>query len=468
MTASAAGSAVEVRVVDRIAEFVAGLNYSDLPATVVSTVVDAVTDALGCGLAGAREPLAGSIRRALDIVPATSGAADPVIGVDAQASWEAAAVYNGAVIHALDFDDTNHPAYAHPSSALVPVLLDAARREDADGELAVAAYVAGLELEARLGGTLNMAHYLEGWHPTGTFGTLAAAAAASVLYRLDVDQCRTALGIASSMASGVRANFGTMTKPLHAGLAARNGLQAARLAAAGLTASIDAVDGTFGYFDVFGTVDPGGALSFDTWTDLGREWATVSPYGLALKPFPSCGATHPAIEAALQATTDLRERAIAKVTVGTTPHSASVLIYSRPRTGLEGKFSMEYCVAAALTTGRVDLDSFTDAAVNDPRIHALIDAVEVVVDPTLSDNTEWGAQVEVQTVDGESIRHRVVLATGKRDRWPSVQDLELKFVSCAAPTLGEPQAHDAFTAIRELPQLATLRELGSVVRPTKR
>lgn len=426
-------------IVDRIAEFVASTGPDQVPAKAVPIVVDAVTDAVGVGLAGSREPLAGPLREVIG----TAGGAVPLLGGGTAGEGDAA-VFNGAVLHALDYDDTTHPAYAHPSSHLVPVLVSLGR--DLPGARVVAAYVVGLEIESRLGHALNMWHYLRGWHTTGTFGTLAATACAANLLGLDRRATTTAIALASSMAAGVRSNFGTMTKPLHAGLAARNGVLAARLAQRGFTAAPAAFEGTYGFLEVYGD----GARDERCWTTLGEEWEVLRPYGLALKPYPSCGATHCAIEAALTVRARLGGETVRRVRVGVNEHAQQILIYHDPVAPLEGKFCMEYCVAAALVTGAVNLDTFSPAALALPEVRALLPQVEVETDDEVRGNTEFGSLVEVETESGLRIRELVPLAKGKPDRWLATADLRAKFLDCATRVLDPAAARQAFDAVRGL------------------
>jgi 2-methylcitrate dehydratase PrpD len=243
-----------------------------------------------------------------------------------------------------------------------------------------------------------------------------------------------------------------MTKPLHAGLAARNALQAVRLASSGFTASDDALDGPLGFVETYSGLsreDASPRSSFaadprDCWMTLGEEWMTISPYGLALKPYPSCGATHPAIEAALLARAEVGDAEIEHVSVNTTENSSRILIYAEPTTGLEGKFSMQFCVAAALERGFVDLSTFSDASVRQNSTQLLLRSISVGVHPELRDNTEFAAEVTVRAAGGREVRRRVELAKGKRERWLTTVELRAKFRSCAEPVLGADQANEAF------------------------
>lgn len=431
-------------IATRVAEFVAGTAFTNLDPRAVRMVTDAITDAIGTGLAGSAEDLG---RILLDqLLGVADGAGADLIGVPQRANPADAALYNGAVIHALDYDDTAHPSYSHPSSHLVPVLLALGRRPGVDAARLLTGYVVGFELEGRLGRCLNMGHYLRGWHTTGTFGSLAAAAAAAGVLRLNPPQVETALGIAASGASGLRANFGTMTKPLHAGLAAQSGLRAALLAEAGFTASAEAFDGRFGFLDVYADGDRD-----DTgWDDLGSRWEILTEYGLALKPYPSCGATHPAIEAALTLHRRVGADGIGSVRVGVNAFTDDILIYPEPVLPLEGKFSMQYCVAAALLTGDVTLRAFTPERLGDPRVRELLPRIRMEVDDRVRDSSEFAAVVEVETTGGRRIDALVPLAEGKPGRWMSPDRLRGKFIDCAGAVLGSSGAERAFAAVQSL------------------
>lgn len=433
---------------DRIAGFVTALRFDDLPDRAVEVAVDAITDAVGVGLAGSREPLATPLLSTISPTPASRGV--PLLGTTRYAAPADAALYNGTVIHALDYDDLSHPAYAHPSAHLLPVLISLGGRAGVDGRDLITAYVAGLEVESRLGRCLNMGHYLHGWHTTGTFGTLASAAAAAMLLDLDATHTALAVGIAASSAAGLRANFGTMTKPLHAGLAARNAVLAGLLAEQGFTASPLALDGRYGFLDVY----QAGERDDTVWDDLGATWEITGRYGLAIKPYPSCGATHPAIEAALTVREGIGRRAIERIQVGCNRFGPQILIYDDPHEGLQGKFSMQYCVAAALATGQVGLDTFGAATLHDPAVRDLLHRVEVSVaaDSVVRDSSEFAASVTVTTDDGQTTEHTVPLAKGKPERWLDDAELRRKFVDCASRVLPRPRAEHGYALLQALPE----------------
>lgn len=441
----------------RVAGFAAAARFDDLSDAAVQRARDAITDAVGVALAGQREPIADVLRRA---VVCGDGPAFVFGGPDG-VSCASAALANGGIVHALDYDDTSHPAYSHPSAHIAPVLLALAAGRTVSGRDAIVAYAVGHEVEGKLARALTRGHYDHGWHSTGSIGAVSSAATAAVLLGLSERQTVTALGIGASMASGLRVAFGTMTKPLHAGLAARAGIEAALLATAGLTAAADGLGGRFGYLDVMGET---GTSAWERDGGLGDPWELDSPFGLALKPFPSCGSTHCGAEAAIRIHALLDGDAIARVRVGTNTMCEPVLVFHRPQTPLQGKFSMEYCVARGLLHGRLGLPDFTDAAIADPTTRALMERITLEVDDRVRDSSEHGAVVTVETAGGARHEELVELAAGKPARWPSRDERWRKFRECAAAA---PAAATSalFEALQGLP---AVRDVGAELLPTLR
>src|SRR5262249_1313447 len=297
---------------------------------------------------------------------------------------------------------------------LLAAALAAAEAETADGAALALAYIIGFEIDAALGLAVNPAHYTRGWHATSTIGTLGCAAAAARLLALDVTQTRHALGIAAWMASGLKENFGSMTKPYHAGHAAQSGVRAAQLAREGMTASDAALDGRQGHVAAFsGSTLP--AAAFDR---LGSRWELTAS-GIAVKPYPSCALTHSAIDALLE----LRARhridpaAVAAVEVGGSAVVPDVLRHARPTTGLERKFSMQYCAhaaAAASAGGAVGPADLEAGPVRDAATRDLMDRVSMVVDPTLPHDLEQHAwsRVRVRLTNGTVLESKPRGASG--------------------------------------------------------
>jgi 2-methylcitrate dehydratase PrpD len=420
----------------------------DFPALARERARDAITDCVGCILAGSREALAAPLAAALPGFDAPSKAAPALLmGSARYASPADAALYNGTLAHALDFDDTNHPAYAHPSAVLAPALFALAPLAVAGGRAIIDAYIVGFEFFGKLGRALNTQHYKRGWHTTGTFGALAAAAACARLLGLDETRATMALGIAASSASGLRASFGSMTKPLHAGQAARNGVLAALLAREGFTASAEAIEHRYGYAQVF---NDGIGHDPQPLAAMGRSLEILTEHGLALKPYPACGATHPGIEAAEQLHDALGGRAIRSVRAGVCEMAFAPLIHVMPHSPLEGKFSLHFCIAAALLHGKVSLDTFSDERIADPRIRELIGKITMELDARWKDDAEFATEVAVETEDGARLVRFVPLAQGKPARWFSAEQLRDKFFDCASVVVIGAPLEAAWQALRRL------------------
>jgi 2-methylcitrate dehydratase PrpD len=446
-----------IRPNDDIAAFATHLTTEDTPPEARRRAVDAITDCVGCSLAGSGTELA---KHVLNVIATTnaSGRTATLIGTKRRASAYDAALYNGAISHALDYDDISHPAYSHPSAVLVPAIFAAAEHTGSSGSDVVTAYIAGLETFGRLGRALNMQHYKNGWHATATFGSIAGAVAASMLFKLDEHAMRMAIGIAASASSGVRVNFGTMVKPLHAGYAARNGVFAALLAREGYTASEEALTGRFGFTSTF---NHGSDIDENALRPQNPALEIMTEYGIALKAFPSCAATHPAIEAALMLRRQLADRAltISRVIVGASEFAFEPLLYVKPETGLQGKFSMYYCVASALVHGKVDLGTFSDEAVGNAAVVALIPKITMEVDERVRHDREFAAIVAIETQQGERLEQPVHIAPGKPARWLTPAQLKEKFRDCCEYSNCSVKAAEAFAALQAIERASSLSDV---------
>jgi len=442
----------------RLSEFVLTTSLRDCPDAALAQTRRAALDTVGVMLAGATAPVARAVRavaRADGSVPLCT-----VLGTRLRASTAWAALANGAAGHAHDFDDTNFALLGHPSVPLLAAALASAEAETADGGAVTLAYIVGFEIDAALGLAVNPAHYTRGWHATSTIGTLGCAAAAARLLGLDLAQTRHALGIAASLASGLKENFGSMTKPFHAGHAAQNGVRAAQLAREGLTASDSALEGRQGYLAAFSGVGPE-AAALD---GLGRRWELTAS-GIAVKPYPSCALTHSAIDALVE----LRGRhridpvAVAAVEVGVNAVVPDVLRHARPANGLERKFSMQYCAAAALARGPLGLADFEDGPVADAATRHLMDRVRMVIDPTLPHELEQQAwtRVTVRLADGTTFEEKPRGASGHPSAPLTDAELRAKFLACAAPVIGAEAAEGVADQIAHLEDIPDIRALTS-------
>jgi 2-methylcitrate dehydratase PrpD len=443
----------------RLAEFAVKTRLEDCPREGLAQVRRAALDTLGVMLAGAAEPVARIVR---EVARVEGGAAlCTVVGTATKTSPTWAALANGAAGHAHDFDDTSFALMGHPSVPLLAALMAAGEADMADGATVALGYVIGFEIDAALGAVLNPAHYERGWHATATLGTLGCAAACARVLGLDLPQTRHALGIAASLASGVKENFGSMTKPFHAGHAARNGVLAATLAREGMTASEAALDGPQGYLGAAGERPDARALA-EALEGLGRRWHLVES-GVAVKPYPSCALTHSAVDALL----DLRQQHrfaaddVEAIEVGVGHVTPTVLIHAEPVTALQRKFSMPYCAAAAAAEGRLDIASFRDGDVESAAVRALMGRVRMVVDPALPDRLAQHAwsRVTVRLRGGAVLASPPRGARGHHDQPLSEAALREKFLACATAAIDRTEAEGVAAQIGHLEQIPDIRAL---------
>jgi len=353
---------------------VAALRYEDLPAQALHWARVGILDTVGVTLGGSGEAAAVLACQALD------GAAGPALrlGTRQRLGVLDAALVNGTAAHALDFDDSSNSMGGHPSAPLVSALLPLAEQMNSSGRDFVTAYAAGFEVQTKLGLAVNLHHYRKGWHPTATLGGFGAAAACARLMGLDGAATATALALAASFASGLKANFGTMAKPLHVGHCARNGLYAARLAQLGYTANAAAVfEHTQGFLDVFN--GPGTYAVDKAMAAWAAPYDLIEP-GIAVKQYACCGSTHPAIDAMLALVREHRPAAGGVERIDVAIHSRRLAHTNRPqpRSALDAKFSLQYVLARALVDGRVAPGDFEDPAWRDPRVAAVLARVRAV------------------------------------------------------------------------------------------
>src|SRR5262245_36192683 len=312
---------------------------------------------------------------------------------------------------------------------------------------------------------MNPRHYQRGWHCTSTIGTIGAAAAACRLFGLNAGLTAHALAIAASEASGFKENFGSMVKPLHAGLAARNGVLAATLARAGLAASARALEGPQGFLAAMDS-ERGSVTDADV-AGLGTRWEIVET-GITVKLYPSCAGTHPTLDAVL----DLRRREgftadqVDAVEIDVDSITPTVLIYDRPGSALEGKFSMPFCVAAAIVDGRVGIDTFEPARLIDATIAALMSRVHMHVNPAFDGTAPplTQANVTIRLRDGRVFTQRANGARGYPERPASDQELDEKFLGCAKRVLTAGTAQDALSMIRDIGNIDAVSDLTRVLR----
>jgi 2-methylcitrate dehydratase PrpD len=437
-----------------LAHFASTLQFGNIPAQAVAIAKTGFVDCVATMLAGSKELVAQVLMNAIGDARGESSVLFNGSGMHpANAAW-----INGTAAHALDYDDA--ALRGHPSAVLVPAILAECQALNRTGADAIQAYVAGYEVWAELAHRDSDHHHNKGWHPTGIFGSIAAAAACASLHRLTPEQTANALAIAASRSGGIMANFGSMTKPFHAGSASHAGVVAARVASLNMTGSPDALEHPQGFLSA---VSPNGVVDKQTSVHANRALHLLH-YGLNLKKYPMCYCTHRPIDAMI----GLRKKhqwageQIKKIIVSLSARNATVLRNHRPKSGLEGKFSIEFAMAAAVVAAKVGLTEVTDDFVLMPQVQALIPRVVVLICDEQDPESGYAPYdyVIVQLADGTEIRsenvrdargaHCIPLTTNERFE---------KFADCAK-VAGLESAPELFTLLEGLERVADLTPLG--------
>lgn len=440
----------------KIADFVAGTSYEDIPPKAIEVAKPAILDCVGVALAGSKEA-SGRICAQMAREERVNGEAT-VFGQGFKSSALMAAFANGTAAHALDYD---HSFYlmGQPTAGLTPAILPMAETLGTNGRDLLAAYVVGFEVTTKLASSMPDHSNQGGWHSTGTLGTLGATVACAKLLRLEPDRVQMALGIASSMASGMVWNFGTMTKPLHAGLAARNGVLAAKLAKNGFTGNPVVLEGPKGFYDNYSRDLP---YDLSPLNSLGSSFE-LGENGIKIKPYPCGGLTHSAIDAVLEmrAQHHLTSEMIESINVGVTQHTFDRIIYRIPETGLQGKFSMAYILARAVIDGKVVLDTFTDKAIRDPSVLRLAEKIHMALEPEMKESSEGSrpCKVVIRLKDGRTLSRQVDHPKGSPEVPLTTQELRAKFMECALRALNEEAANKALDYLENLEAMEDLEPL---------
>jgi 2-methylcitrate dehydratase PrpD len=435
---TAASSAMaEHKITAEAASFVATVTYEDLPPELVELGKMHILDALGLAVAGQRAETGPVVQQYLDDLGVLKGSSS-VLGTNLKAPPRFAAFANGVAIHADDFDDTQlavakdrvYGLLTHPTVTAVPAALAMAEALGKSGRDFMLAYHVGLEVETKICEAIAPRSYESGFHSTGFCGVFGSAAAAGKMRGFDPRTLRNVFGIAGAQASGLRENFGTMTKPFQAGHAAECGVTAADLAALGWTAAENILEAKRGFFMAYG----GGWNAQATEGKFGKPWSLLTP-GVSIKPFPTGSLTHPAMDAMLELIETHRIEAadVAQVRVGTNRQMLNTLIHHHPKTGLQGKFSMEYCMAVLLVRRRAALREFEDDVVKLPELQAMLERVEFYNNPQAdaAGADKMRSYVEVRLKDGQVFSAQNDFARGSPQKPMSFDDAVQKFRGCA-------------------------------------
>ena len=447
-------------VTAKIAQFVVSAKYENLPPKAIETAKVAVRDCLGVALAGSKEEdakIAAEIARQEEAKEETT-----VIGQGFKSSALNAALANGTAAHAMDFDHS-FTLMGQPTSPIIPATFALGEALGASGRQIIEAYAAGYEVTAKIVHSLRDSEH-DGWHAPSTVGVFGAAAACAKLLGLNASQVEMALGMSASMAGGIVANFGTMTKPLHAGLGARNGVLAAKLAAGGYTANGKAIESGFGFYKV---LHQGAPIDEKPIEELGQSYALLSD-GIRIKPYPCGGLTHQVIDSILEfrAKNGLTPEMVERVDVDVVKHTFERIVFKVPQTSIQGKFCMPYLVARALIDGEVSLHAFTDAAVRDRNVLKLAERVQMNLDNNLKKTDPGGrpCRVTVRLKDGKVLTREAQHSRGSSEFPMSEDELRGKFTQCARETLSADAAERALAQIEGLEKVENVRSLTEILR----
>lgn len=445
-----------LKLTRQAAEFAASAVFSDLPSKCIEATRVGIADCVGVMLAGADEE---AVKIVASLVPAVEGPGSAIeIPSGRRLQAADAALVNGAAAHVLDYDDV--ALSGHPSAVLVPAVLAEGQALGSSGSDVVTAYAVGYEIWALLEALEPGAYHERGFHPTAVFGTIAAAAACARLRKLDQEQATNAIAIGASMASGLVANFGTMTKCFHAGRAAQSGVTAARMAARGFTAAADVLEHQTGFMRAHSPSARPDLNRADA--ALGRPWR-MPDSGINVKRYPTCYGTHRAIDAMLDLVleNDLKPNDIAEIRVRTGVTQRLMLRNSHPATGLEAKFSMQFAMAAPLVARQVGLSELTDEFVRRPEVRALFDRVTIsTTDEKAELDFAPDDRVSVVLTDGRVIEHApVAKAKGSWTRPLSREELIQKFMDCAGRQFDAARSAALFEQLWRIHELRSVNEL---------
>jgi len=429
-----------------LAKFIVQTDKSDIPGVVYEHAKVAFLDWLGVTMAGKDEPLVLKLINLSEILGGEKQAT--VIGHKIKKNLTLATLINGAASHALDYDDTSRSFLGHPSVTLFPSLLTLAEWKGKNGKDFLTSYIVGFQAGCAVGACAGIEHYLAGWHSTSTIGHIASAAASCKLLSLEEQQTVQTIGIAATQACGLKSVFGTMCKPFHAGNASQAGLTAALLGSDDFSCSEDILEGPNGFFQAMK-----GQINQEAIDNLGKIWEVEA---LAQKYHASCHGTHSPIEAVLAV---ISKENISKDEIQSINIRCSELILTAagnmdPKTGLEGKFSIPYCVANAVLTGETGTQAFSDKKVNDPDVKAFMKKITVVSD---KDVNEAETPIEIKTVAGKNfsgfsnVINDVPPLDMKRKR------IKAKFIDLCAPVTGDSRAEEIADIILSLEDLENMQ-----------
>ncbi len=456
-------------VTDYVAGFIVNTRYEDIPAGVLDLARKSILDGLGLALCGSAAKSGEIVRQYLK-ASGTAGSAT-VVGSPLKTSVRLAAFANAVNIHADDYDDTQlavaqdrtYGLLTHPTAPVLPAVLASAETRGLSGKEMLLAYNIGVEVETKIAEAINPRHYEEGFHSTGTMGVMGSAAAMAKLNGFDRARVLTTLGIAASEGAGLRENFGTMTKPFHAGRASENGVVAADFAALGWTATDKVLEAPRGFFQAAG----GGYDPHAIMGKLGQPWTFLNP-GISIKPYPSGSLTHPGmteLERLIHEHNIMPDQ-VELLEVGTNKNMPNTLIHHQPTDELQAKFSMEFCMAVLLLYRKAGLGEFNDEVVNRPAVRQMIARVKFGVDPVAeaAGYNKMTTILKLHLKGGRVIQGRADFGKGSPAIPMSYDEVAAKFLDCAAFAKWPASKAGAIVEMaRKLEQVPDIRKLTALL-----
>ena len=455
---------------DYVAGFVCETSLKDVPADVMELGKKSMLDGIGLAISGSVAKSGELVRQHLNSLGIPTGAAT-VFGSNIKTAPRFAAFANGVGIHADDYDDTQlavakdrvYGLLTHPTAPALPSAIAKGEALNASGADVFLAYQLGVEVECKISEAINPRHYQTGFHSTATCGTFASASAAGKLMGLNKETMLRALSIAGSQSAGLRENFGTMTKPFHAGRSSESGIVAADFAQIGWTAAPTILEAPRGFFSAAGGgYDPKAIDGV-----LGKPWTFASP-GVSIKPHPSGSLTHPGMTEMLRLIKEhgIKADQVVSVKVGTNHNMPNALIHHRPTNELQAKFSMEFCMAILLLEGRAGLSEFTDEVVMRPDVQAMIKKVDFGVDPEAeaAGFHKMTTIITITLTDGKVIRGSADFGRGSPAMPMTYDEVADKFrENCEFAKFSSQKANQVVEMIRGIEKVGSIRELTTLL-----
>ncbi|QAA95066.1 MmgE/PrpD family protein [Pollutimonas thiosulfatoxidans] len=433
----------------RLAHYIVSLQSTEIPDRVFDYARLMIADTLGVALAGSTDS---SVAPVINLAKRDVGRS-AIWGTNIQTTERNASLVNGALSHVLDFDDNNLSMIGHSCAPVLPGLLALADSLNVTLEGIVVAMVVGVQVESVLGATITLEHNARGWHTTATLGTFGATAACAKLLGLDYERTANALGIAASLIGGIRENFGTPTKAMHAGFAAQNGLLAARLAQEGLTSGSSALEGQEGFFALYGSRDCLGGFAEDLSSTF--EILNSGP-----KVYPTCSMIHAGLDVVLQGLSSglVRPDEVVEVECRVSYHAANIMRYAHCSTPAEARFCIPYCIAVALLYGSIKNEHFTDEAIQNEGVRRAMSMVKVTIDPQQRSKEEFEAlylkgeaytTIVVTHADAPKYTGKRAIQIGHPANPLSRDGFKRKFETCTVPVIGAQRAEQLWNVLTE-------------------